>query len=165
MGHACRCSPPPATEKRDSERGVETRRRAPSADRSARSSPCFDLQPEGSAERKTGLVSILSPRLSGAASGRRDLNPRPSTWQADALPLSYSRVMELSSLVGREGLEPSRFSPPDPKSGASAIPPPAPVRCSVFGSRCSERPIPTPNTEHRQSRTWVVQDSNLWPAD
>jgi hypothetical protein len=24
-------------------------------------------------------------------SGRRDLNPRPSAWQADALPLSYSR--------------------------------------------------------------------------
>ena len=24
-------------------------------------------------------------------SGRRDLNPRPSPWQGDALPLSYSR--------------------------------------------------------------------------
>jgi hypothetical protein len=30
----------------------------------------------------------------GAAtwSGRRDLNPRPSPWQGDALPLSYSRI-------------------------------------------------------------------------
>jgi hypothetical protein len=25
-------------------------------------------------------------------SGKRDLNPRPSPWQGDALPLSYSRV-------------------------------------------------------------------------
>ncbi len=25
-------------------------------------------------------------------SGRRDLNPRPSPWQGDALPLSYSRT-------------------------------------------------------------------------
>ena len=25
-------------------------------------------------------------------SGRRDLNPRPSPWQGDALPLSYSRI-------------------------------------------------------------------------
>ena len=24
-------------------------------------------------------------------SGRRDLNPRPSRWQRDALPLSYAR--------------------------------------------------------------------------
>jgi hypothetical protein len=24
-------------------------------------------------------------------SGKRDLNPRPSPWQGDALPLSYSR--------------------------------------------------------------------------
>src|SRR5215213_3511759 len=65
----------------------------------------------------------FNPQPPGAvtASGRRDSNPRHSTWQADALPLSYSRVMELSSLVGREGLEPSRFSPPDSKSGASAI--------------------------------------------
>jgi hypothetical protein len=27
----------------------------------------------------------------GDWSGRRDLNPRPSPWQGDALPLSYSR--------------------------------------------------------------------------
>src|ERR1700742_3096662 len=26
-------------------------------------------------------------------SGRRDLNPRPSPWQGDALPLSYSRLV------------------------------------------------------------------------
>ena len=28
-------------------------------------------------------------------SGRRDLNSRPSPWQGDALPLSYSRLMQL----------------------------------------------------------------------
>ncbi|MDI3548029.1 MAG: hypothetical protein PWR10_1681 [Halanaerobiales bacterium] len=27
-------------------------------------------------------------------SGKRDLNPRPSRWQRDALPLSYSRMVE-----------------------------------------------------------------------
>jgi hypothetical protein len=25
-------------------------------------------------------------------SGKRDSNPRPSAWEADALPLSYSRI-------------------------------------------------------------------------
>ncbi len=28
-------------------------------------------------------------------SGRRDLNPRPSPWQGDALPLSYSRLVQV----------------------------------------------------------------------
>jgi hypothetical protein len=30
-------------------------------------------------------------KISADWSGRRDLNPRPSPWQGDALPLSYSR--------------------------------------------------------------------------
>ena len=38
----------------------------------------------------------------GDWSGRRDLNPRPSPWQGDALPLSYSRVSTLR--VYRDGL-------------------------------------------------------------
>src|SRR3989338_1661729 len=29
--------------------------------------------------------------MGGEWSGKRDLNPRPSPWQGDALPLSYSR--------------------------------------------------------------------------
>ncbi len=29
-------------------------------------------------------------------SGRRDLNPRPSPWQGDALPLSYSRLVQIA---------------------------------------------------------------------
>lgn len=33
-----------------------------------------------------------SPRLNHNWSGRWDLNPRPSPWQGDALPLSYSRA-------------------------------------------------------------------------
>ncbi|GEM_PF-1970044 len=32
----------------------------------------------------------------GKWSGRRDLNPRPSPWQGDALPLSYSRMILFS---------------------------------------------------------------------
>src|SRR5271155_1852527 len=44
-------------------------------------------------------------------SGRRDLNSRPSPWQGDALPLSYSRLLQIrvyradrvrSNLGGRE---------------------------------------------------------------
>jgi hypothetical protein len=27
-------------------------------------------------------------------SGKRDSNPRPSAWKADALPLSYSRILQ-----------------------------------------------------------------------
>jgi hypothetical protein len=35
-------------------------------------------------------------------SGRRDLNSRPSPWQGDALPLSYSRFYASSSIPGRQ---------------------------------------------------------------
>ena len=28
-------------------------------------------------------------------SGKRDSNPRPSAWEANALPLSYSRIMNI----------------------------------------------------------------------
>src|SRR6266550_6906573 len=37
-------------------------------------------------------------------SGRRDLNSRPSPWQGDALPLSYSRFSTRSILRIRDGL-------------------------------------------------------------
>src|ERR1700722_5675817 len=42
-------------------------------------------------------LSIARGNSSGCGdwSGRRDLNPRPSPWQGDALPLSYSRVSTL----------------------------------------------------------------------
>ena len=30
-------------------------------------------------------------------SGKRDSNPRPSAWEADALPLSYSRILIMST--------------------------------------------------------------------
>ena len=35
-------------------------------------------------------------------SGRRDLNPRPSPWQGDALPLSHFRSIEARRLVPRQ---------------------------------------------------------------
>ncbi len=37
-------------------------------------------------------------------SGKRDLNPRPSPWQGDALPLSYSRSGPLRELREELGL-------------------------------------------------------------
>src|SRR5260370_6874563 len=33
--------------------------------------------------------------ICGDWSGRRDLNPRPTAWEADALPLSYTRVGDI----------------------------------------------------------------------
>src|SRR5438876_298575 len=43
------------------------------------------------------------PATRGKWSGRRDSNPRPSTWQADALPLSYSRVISFDKAGGQGG--------------------------------------------------------------
>jgi hypothetical protein len=51
----------------------------------------------------SGMGNGLSGNSSRSeVSGRRDSNPRPSAWEADALPLSYSRVsavMAISSEV------------------------------------------------------------------
>ena len=40
------------------------------------------------------VVMIASEEVSG----RRDSNPRPSAWEADALPLSYSRVSAVMAI-------------------------------------------------------------------
>ena len=45
-----------------------------------------DVHDTKKARRLAGPLSIH-----GRWSGRRDSNPRPSAWEADALPLSYSR--------------------------------------------------------------------------
>src|SRR5262249_32513517 len=44
--------------------------------------------------KSKGLNPGFNPSDSGPFlwSGKRDLNPRPSPWQGDALPLSYSRM-------------------------------------------------------------------------
>lgn len=34
-------------------------------------------------------------------SGQRDLNPQPSAWEADTLPLSYARNMKKGLLRGK----------------------------------------------------------------
>jgi hypothetical protein len=38
----------------------------------------------------------VNPGIGGRWSGKRDSNPRPSAWKADALPLSYSRASVLA---------------------------------------------------------------------
>jgi hypothetical protein len=54
-----------------------------------------NLNPEGEPE--------ASAESAGAGwSGRRDLNPRPSPWQGDALPLSYSRAVLFEYTGGPE---------------------------------------------------------------
>ena len=47
---------------------------------------------------------MLPPSISRIWSGRRDLNSRPSPWQGDALPLSYSRFQRASILRIRDCL-------------------------------------------------------------
>src|ERR1700758_5067767 len=60
--------------------------------------------PRRLAERMWCRVASITPHNSSRAaiwSGRRELNPRPSPWQGDALPLSYSRnyLMSISAAV------------------------------------------------------------------
>ena len=40
-------------------------------------------------------------------SGKRDLNPRPSAWEADTLPLSYSRSAVKKKMERETGFEPA----------------------------------------------------------
>jgi hypothetical protein len=49
------------------------------------------------------LAFMLMEYYWKAVSGRRDSNPRPSAWEADALPLSYSRMSAVMA-IGAEGL-------------------------------------------------------------
>ncbi len=42
-----------------------------------------------------GSVVMIAVR---EVSGRRDSNPRPSAWEADALPLSYSRMRAVMAI-------------------------------------------------------------------
>ncbi len=51
-----------------------------------------------SPRRPVSVSCLASPfRLQNIWSGRRDLNSRPSPWQGDALPLSYSRFESFDS--------------------------------------------------------------------
>ena len=49
---------------------------------------------------------LKSPRLSDG-SGRRGSNPRPSAWEADALP---TELLPHKILVGAEGVDPLDYS-------------------------------------------------------
>src|SRR6266700_6828706 len=57
---------------------------------------------------RAAFVALIAPnhrsqpggRRRAVWSGRRDLNSRPSPWQGDALPLSYSRLFARSSIPG-----------------------------------------------------------------
>ena len=56
----------------------------------ALSGPCLD--PLGDITEVSGALCATRDGLAKHWSGRWDLNPRPSRWQRDALPLSYTRV-------------------------------------------------------------------------
>ena len=60
-------------------------------------SPCRG--PHHEARREEGTLR----RRLNSWSGKRDLNPRPSPWQGDALPLSYSRSIIVGHMVGQRG--------------------------------------------------------------
>ena len=101
---------------------------------------------EAGSDRMGRLGRAVRPEP-GSESGERDSNSRPPPWQGGVLPLNYPRVKPilLPTRLGEEGLEPSRIPPLDPKSSASAS-----------------------SATHpwlRPAGRWVVQDSNLWPAD
>ncbi len=81
-----------------------------SADRRLRLTPASRCRPRPSAQRghrprrtrpntklQASVRSFLIKR--GDWSGRRGSNSRPSAWEADALPLSYSRSMESASIL------------------------------------------------------------------
>src|SRR5919109_754790 len=60
-------------------------------------------------------------------SGRRDLNPRPSRWQRDALPLSYSRRSPRPVAIRRPGSSERRIIYKSPGiASAWTTPPSAP---------------------------------------
>lgn len=65
-----------------------------------REAPCADMLQDH--------VIVLRHKLSNQLSARRDSNPRPSAWKADALAgLSYSRLyLYVKNDVGESGLEP-----------------------------------------------------------
>src|SRR5271170_4642402 len=50
--------------------------------------------------KPVGDAHLSEDQIRADWSGRRDLNPRPSPWQGDALPLSYSRWV-LFEYIGR----------------------------------------------------------------
>src|SRR3712207_3385463 len=60
-------------------------------------------------------------------SGKRDLNPRPSPWQGDALPLSYSRIRRCFGFAAAAAVESEGgYTEPPPLRqalGASFSPP------------------------------------------
>ncbi len=99
-------------------------------------------------------------------SGRRDLNPRPPAWQADALPLSYSRTSP-TALPGYAGGT-ARARPRLSFDGGAAIPSwPAPL---ILDPGAGEG-IRTLGPQLGKlmlyllsySRWWAVQDLNLRP--
>ena len=48
------------------------------------------------------VTEIKSVTLLFSVSGKRGSNPRPSAWEADALPLSYSRLCLATILMGQK---------------------------------------------------------------
>ena len=85
-------------------------------------------------------------------SGRRDLNPRPSRWQRDALPLSYSRELAttgfIHAMTPQNSTETQRCSPRDVSvlletccvlCGINRVFP-QPARANIVGERGLEPP-------------------------
>jgi hypothetical protein len=63
-------------------------------------------------------------------SGRRDLNSRPSPWQGDALPLSYSRFRRISGSGNFRALADFRCRKKGPRRGEH-------LRAARAGNRCN----------------------------
>jgi len=64
---------------------------------------CLDITMEAAPGFEPGYEGFADPCLTTWLcrlwSGRRDLNPRHSAWEADALPLSYSRIIMFTCIL------------------------------------------------------------------
>ena len=64
---------------------------------------CLDIKMEAAPGFEPGYEGFADPCLTTWLcrlwSGRRDLNPRHSAWEADALPLSYSRTIVCTCIL------------------------------------------------------------------
>lgn len=79
----------------------------------------FDQQPKNVSPTCPGAEAMLCPSLPGVPkslkrwSGRGESNPRHSAWEADVLPLNYTRVAEASGEdIGRGPKEKARRTGP-----------------------------------------------------